>query len=145
MLRLAGFRDQRRETRGPASTSNAKASYWFVPARSRWIAHGCRTRPLLDSVIIVQPMNHSLPALPVHPRHSFYFSRDALKRAGLRLARCWRAVEERSLGRLQSKVATKRRAGWVADGDPVQVTHYSRKRARSRFSQLMFLPLRPAM
>lgn len=85
-----------------------------------------------------------ISSLLVYPKRSLSLPRRTLKRAGLQLARYWKTVEARTSNALQMKVSTKTAAGWVPDGQPVQVTHYTRGRARSSFSQLMFIPLSTA-
>jgi hypothetical protein len=74
------------------------------------------------------------PLRPIPPQ-------SIVKRAGIRLARYWKAIEARTLSALRARITSSAAAGWVRDGEPVKVTGYSgrRRRAVSRFSQSMFI------
>ncbi len=75
------------------------------------------------------------PLRPLHPQY------PVMQRAGLRLARYWKAIEARTLRVLRSRITRSAAAGWVRDGEPVKVTGYTGRhhRAVSRFSQSMFI------
>jgi hypothetical protein len=70
-----------------------------------------------------------------------FYSAAAMRRAGQKLARYWKAIEARNLRLLRAKVSAKIAAGWVPDGPPVEVSSYARSRTqpRHRFSQSMVI------